>query len=122
MSNPKVSIVIPVYNTEVFVEEAVRSIMDQTLRDTEIIIINDGSTDTSLDIIQKLSEEDTRIQIYSQENQGLSATRNRGIALASGRYIYFMDSDDYLEPRPWRPVSINARRTTLILFSSTRIS
>lgn len=94
MSNPKVSIVIPVYNTEVFVEEAVRSIMDQTLRDTEIIIINDGSTDTSLDIIQKLSEEDTRIQIYSQENQGLSATRNRGIALASGRYIYFMDSDD----------------------------
>ena len=75
MSNPKVSIVIPVYNTEVFVEEAVRSIMDQTLRDTEIIIINDGSTDTSLDIIQKLSEEDTRIQIYSQENQGLSATR-----------------------------------------------
>lgn len=99
MSSPAVSVVIPVYNTEKFLEEAVRSIMNQTLRDTEIIIINDGSTDTSLDIIQKLSEEDIRIRIYSQENQGLSASRNRGITLASGRYIYFMDSDDYLEPK-----------------------
>lgn len=97
MQSTKVSVVIPVYNTEDFVEEAVRSIMNQTLRDIEIIIINDGSTDTSSDIIKKLSNEDTRIKIYSQENQGLSATRNRGISLATGRYIYFMDSDDYLE-------------------------
>lgn len=97
MQSTKVSVVIPVYNTEDFVEEAVRSIMNQTLRDIEIIIINDGSTDASSDIIQKLSNEDIRIRIYSQENQGLSATRNRGISLASGNYIYFMDSDDYLE-------------------------
>lgn len=98
MSNSMVSIIIPVYNTEEFVEEAVRSIMNQTLQDIEIIIINDGSTDNSLSIIRKLANEDDRIQIYSRENKGLSATRNQGIYLAKGKYLYFMDSDDYLEP------------------------
>ena len=98
MSNSMVSIIIPVYNTEEFVEEAVRSIMNQTLQDIEIIIINDGSTDNSLSIIRKLANEDDRIQIYSRENKGLSATRNQGIYIAKGKYQKFMDSDDYLEP------------------------
>ena len=98
MSNSMVSIIIPVYNTEEFVEEAVRSIMNQTLQDIEIIIINDGSTDNSLSIIRKLANEDYRIQVYSRGNQGPSATRNQGISIAKGKYLYFMDSDDYLEP------------------------
>ncbi|KKB48864.1 hypothetical protein HMPREF1535_04093 [Parabacteroides goldsteinii DSM 19448 = WAL 12034] len=98
MSNSMVSIIIPVYNTEEFVEEAVRSIMNQTLQDIEIIIINDGSTDNSLSIIRKLANEDDRIQVYSRGNQGPSATRNQGISIAKGKYLYFMDSDDYLEP------------------------
>ena len=98
MKSPKVSVIIPVDNTENYVEKAVKSIMDQTLKNIEIIIINDGSTDNSLSVIQKLAYEDDRIQVYSKENQGPSTTRNQGISIAKGKYLYFMDSDDYLEP------------------------
>ena len=97
--HPKVSVIIPVYNTEAFVKEAITSIMRQTLSEIEIIIINDGSTNKSLQIINHLAEQDQRIKVYSQNNQGLSSTRNRGIKLASGSYIYFMDSDDFLESK-----------------------
>ena len=93
----KVSVVIPVYNTEKYVREAVESIMNQTLRELEIIIINDGFTDNSLQVVEELAAADSRIQVYSQSNQGLSMARNAGIAHAHGRYIYFMDSDDLLE-------------------------
>ena len=93
----KVSVVIPVYNTEKYVREAVESIMNQTLRELEIIIINDGSTDNSLQVVEELAAADSRIQVYSQTNQGLSMARNAGITHAHGRYIYFMDSDDLLE-------------------------
>ena len=93
----KVSVVIPVYNTEKYVREAVESIMNQTLRELEIIIINDGSTDNSLQVVEELAAADSRIQVYSQTNQGGSVARNAGIARAYGKYIYFMDSDDLLE-------------------------
>lgn len=93
----KVSIIMPVYNTELYLRKAVESICSQTLQEIEIIIINDGSTDNSLTIAEKLAKKDSRIKIYSQENQGLSITRNNGISCASGEYIYLMDSDDYLE-------------------------
>ncbi|MFT0202650.1 glycosyltransferase [Bacteroides thetaiotaomicron] len=93
----KVSVVIPVYNTEKYVREAVESIMNQTLRELEIIIINDGSTDNSLQVVEELAAADSRIQVYSQANQGGSVARNAGIARAYGKYIYFMDSDDLLE-------------------------
>ncbi len=96
INHPKVSVIIPVYNTEAYVEEAVRSIMNQTLRDIEIIIIDDGSTDNSLSVIKGLSCEDDRIRFHLQTNQGLSNTRNYGIKIASGEYIYIMDSDDIL--------------------------
>lgn len=98
MSSPKISIIIPVFNTEKYVKEAVESIMNQTLREIEIIIINDGSTDNSLEVVKELALSDARIRVHSQKNQGLSLSRNRGISLASGTYLYFMDSDDYLEP------------------------
>ncbi|NDV65184.1 glycosyltransferase [Bacteroides sp. 224] len=94
---PKVSIIIPVYNTQDYVKQAVDSIIHQTLQDIEIIIVNDGSTDDSFKILQELASTDKRIKLYSQENQGLSNTRNRGIEVASGDYIYFMDSDDLLD-------------------------
>lgn len=93
---PKVSVIIPVYNTEAYVEEAVRSIMNQTLRDIEIILIDDGSTDNSLSVIEELANDDARIKFHTQTNQGVSNTRNYGIEIASGEYIHFMDSDDIL--------------------------
>ncbi|MDD2250514.1 MAG: glycosyltransferase [Candidatus Cloacimonetes bacterium] len=97
INKPKVSVIIPVYNTETYVEEAMCSIMNQTLRDIEIIIIDDGSTDNSLSVIRKVASEDNRIQYFSQSNKGQSVARNVGIEKATGEYIYFMDSDDFLE-------------------------
>ena len=74
MNNPKVSVIIPVYNTEQYVQQTVESIVQQTLQDIEIIIINDGSTDNSLAMINLLAKKDQRINVYSQANQGLSVT------------------------------------------------
>lgn len=121
MAFPKVSIIIPVYNTEKYVEEAVRSIMNQTLKEIEIIIINDGSTDNSLTIIQKLAKEDPRIQIYSQKNEGQSISRNKGLKIAKGDYIYFMDSDDYLEADALNQCYIQSKihQTDFIFFDAT---
>lgn len=96
-NNIKVSVIIPVYNTEKYIRDAVESIIKQTLKELEIIIINDGSTDNSLQIIEELSNIDNRIFMYSQSNLGLSMARNAGILRAQGKYIYFMDSDDILE-------------------------
>lgn len=92
----KVSVVMPVYNTAHFVGEAVESVLNQTFKDFELIIINDGSTDNSLVIIDDLKLRDSRIVIISQDNAGLSAARNRGIELAQGEFIFFMDSDDLI--------------------------
>lgn len=94
---PKVSVIIPIYNTALYLEECLNSIINQTLEEIQIICINDGSTDNSLSIMLKYASRDTRIQIHSQHNQGLSAARNKGLAMAIAPYVYFMDSDDILE-------------------------
>ena len=91
-----ISVIIPVYNTAAYLYDAVTSIMNQSLKEIEIIIIDDGSTDNSLDIMSQLADKDSRISIYSQKNQGQSIARNLGLSKAKGKYIYFMDSDDYL--------------------------
>ena len=96
MENPKVSVIIPVYNTEEYVAEAISSIINQTISELEIIVINDGSTDNSLRILEELAARDDRIQVYSQENSGQAVARNFGLNKAKGKYIYFMDSDDLL--------------------------
>ncbi len=96
-SSPKVSIIIPVYNTVDFVREAVESILNQTLQNLEVITVNDGSTDGTLEVLQSLAFEDSRVKVLSQKNQGQSVARNEGIKLASGKYLYFMDSDDFLK-------------------------
>lgn len=92
-----VSVVIPVYNTEQYLDETLASITGQTLADLEIICINDGSKDASLEILKSWADRDPRIAVYTQPNLGLSVTRNHGIELAHGEYLYFMDSDDILE-------------------------
>lgn len=91
---PIVSIIVPVYNTEQYVAEALESLLNQTYKDIEIICINDGSTDNSLKIIEDFAKKDNRIKVFSQENKGLPATKNVGISLANGKYLNFVDSDD----------------------------
>lgn len=93
----KISVIIPVFNVEKYLEECLDSVSNQTYENLEIICINDGSTDGSLDILEKYSKNDSRIRIISQNNQGLGATRNNGLKIATGDYIYFIDSDDYID-------------------------
>lgn len=95
--SPKVSVVIPVYNTASYLREALNSICNQTLKELEIILLNDGSTDDSMHIIQEYAARDSRIQYHSQANQGPSAARNKAMEYATGKYLYFMDSDDILD-------------------------
>ena len=97
MNAPKVSVIIPVYNTEEYIGETLNSIINQTLKDIEIIVINDGSTDNSLHIINEYAQRDSRITVFTQANQGQSIARNFGILKACGDYLYFMDSDDLLD-------------------------
>lgn len=92
-----VSVIIPVYNTEKYLESCLDSIVNQELNNYEIIIINDGSTDNSSEIAKKYANNYSFILYFEQDNKGLAATRNLGIERASGKYIYFMDSDDLLE-------------------------
>jgi glycosyltransferase involved in cell wall biosynthesis len=95
--NKKVTAVVCVYNTEEYLARCLESIVNQTLRDIEIIIINDGSTDNGIDIIRRFEEEDKRIIVFDIENHGVSHARNMGLLNATGDYIIFVDSDDYLE-------------------------
>lgn len=94
---PKVSVVIPVYNVERYLGECLDSILGQTLKEIEVICVNDGSTDGSMEILREKAGKDNRITLMNQENAGASAARNNGVKKASGKYLYFMDSDDILE-------------------------
>lgn len=91
---PKVSVIIPVYNGEKQIEQCIRSLQDQTMQDLEIICVDDGSTDSTSQIIQQLQKEDTRIKYLNQNNSGAGIARNLGIDNATGEYIGFIDSDD----------------------------
>ena len=95
---PKVSLIIPVYNTEKFLERALKSVEKQTFKYFETIIINDGSTDKSAEIIERFAQNNENVTVINQKNQGLSAARNAGIKKAKGEYIAFLDSDDFLMP------------------------
>ncbi|MGH2644923.1 MAG: glycosyltransferase family 2 protein, partial [Chitinophagaceae bacterium] len=96
MEKVKVSVVIPVYNTQDYVTETLENIIKQTLTETEILVIDDGSTDESYQIIESIAQKDERIHLYKQKNKGQGAARNLGMKYAKGEYIYFMDSDDLL--------------------------
>ena len=95
----KVSVIIAVYNTERFLKQCMDSIVNQTLRDIEIICVNDGSTDDSLMILNKYAESDDRVLVYTKENEGLggASARNYGLERAQGEYISILDSDDFFE-------------------------
>ena len=92
-----ISVIVPVYNVEEYLEECLNSILVQTYTNLEILIVNDGSTDNSLEILQEFSQRDSRITIFTKENGGLSSARNLAIDEAKGEYFTFIDSDDYIE-------------------------
>lgn len=92
-----ISVIIPVYNVEEYLRECVDSVLNQTYGNFEIILVNDGSTDSSGEICDEYVEKDSRVTVIHQKNGGPSITRNTGIENANGKYIYFLDSDDYIE-------------------------
>lgn len=94
---PVISVIVPAYNVEKYIRECLVSLVEQTFRDIEIVVVNDGSTDKTAEIIDEFARKDNRIKVITQENQGLSAARNRGIEQARGEYISFVDSDDWVD-------------------------
>lgn len=94
-----VSVIIPIYNTESYLEKCLESIRNQTYANIEVIMVDDGSTDSSKIIANVFVEKDSRFHLFSQRNAGVSAARNYGLDLAQGEYILFVDSDDWLEPQ-----------------------
>ena len=98
MGNELISVIIPVYNAERYLASCLDSVLSQSYRNLEVIIINDGSSDYSLKVAEGYAEKDDRIRVYSFENEGLSEARNRGLSVATGDFITFVDSDDMLTP------------------------
>lgn len=108
---PKISVIIPCYNTAKYLEKCLKSLINQTLKEIEIICINDGSTDNSLKILKKYTILDNRIKILTQDNQGQSVARNKGIDIATGEYIGFVDSDDWIDLNFYEELYKTAKKT-----------
>ena len=98
-SGPKVSVIVPVYNSERYLQQCLDSIIEQTLKEIEVICVNDGSSDHSINILKDYAKRDPRFIIIDQENGGQSKARNAGLNRASGKYIAFVDSDDYISTK-----------------------
>lgn len=118
----KVSLIVPVYNVEAYIGKCLESCRAQTLRDMEIICVDDGSTDNSGAILDLFALEDSRVTVIHKENGGLSSARNAGMKIAKGQWIMFLDSDDYLEPNACERVWIESQEeeTEIVVFG-TRI-
>lgn len=116
---PKVSVIIPVYNVEPYLRQCIDSVIGQTLKDIEIILVDDGSTDNSGIICDDYATYDNRIRVIHKQNEGLSAARNDGIEAASAPFVMFVDSDDWVEPQfcevPYKTAIVND--ADLVLFS-----
>lgn len=101
---PKISVIIPVYNQERFLSKCLDSVLNQDLEDIEIICVDDGSTDSTYSILQSYASKDARVKILRQENKFAGSARNLGLSVASGEYIHFLDSDDYLFPNIYKKI------------------
>lgn len=109
--NVKVSVIIPVYNTEKYIAQCIESLLCQTLKECEFIFIDDGSKDRSKEIIQAYKKNDSRIKLLIQHNQGVSIARNNGLSIATGEYIGFVDSDDYIEKDMYQVLYTSAKNS-----------
>ena len=95
---PSISVVLAVYNAEKTLQRCLDSILSQQFRDFEVIAINDGSQDGSMDILKELAARDTRVRVFEQKNRGVAATRQKGHDLAEGKYLIHIDADDWIDP------------------------
>jgi glycosyltransferase involved in cell wall biosynthesis len=123
MNNPKISIIVPVYNVQKYLIQCLDSLKNQSYSDIEIICINDGSTDNSIHILKKYGENDSRFRVYEQNNLGVSSARNKGIEVASGEYIMFVDSDDWIDHKTCE-TTLNimiSKQTDVVLFNYIRV-
>lgn len=109
----KVSVIIPVYNGEKYIEKCINSLLSQTLTEMEFIFINDGSNDKTKEIIEKYKTKDKRIKLYNKENGGQGSARNLGIKKCQGEYIAFLDSDDYVENNMYEILYSRAKKDNL---------
>ena len=114
---PLISVIIPVYNASNYLHSCVQSLLNQTFKDFEIILINDGSKDNSLEICNLFKQKDERVVVFTQPNSGVGRARNKGIELAKGKYIVFVDSDDVAKPTLLEKLSENIRDFDYVLAS-----
>lgn len=106
-----ISVIVPVYNAEKFIKRCIDSILCQTYKDFELILINDGSKDNSYGILQDYEKTDVRIKLYNQDNQGVSSARNKGLEIAKGDYVLFIDSDDWIESNMFEILINNIKKS-----------
>lgn len=104
----EISVILPVYNSQKYLKECLESILNQSFKDIEVLCINDGSTDKSLEILKEY-ETDERITVIDQENMGVAKTRNKALKMVKGNYVYFMDSDDYLDSNAFKKLYDNLK-------------
>lgn len=117
----KISVIIPIYNVERYIEQCLVSILEQSYRNLEIILVNDGTKDNSMKVIEKYLS-DFRIKIVNKENGGLSSARNAGLDIATGEYISFVDSDDWIEKDLYKTLYNNIENEDIILFEYLSVS
>ncbi len=118
---PLFSIIVPIYNTEKYLSRCIESILEQTFTDFELILVDDGSTDSSYSICQNYAKDDSRIKVIHKENGGVSSARNIGLEYAKGVYLWFVDSDDYIKPTALVDLSVKVlnESSDLVIFNTT---
>lgn len=119
-----ITVVVPVYNAAEKLSRCIESVLSQTYQDFELILIDDGSSDDSFSVCNKFAEKDKRIRAYTQKNHGVSVTRNRGIQLARGKYVQFIDSDDSIAPEMLEQMldAMESRQADMVICGSTEVS
>lgn len=124
MIDKKISIIVPIYNAGEPLEQCIESIINQTYKNIEVILVNDGSTDQSLDICRRWEAKDARIIVIDKQNGGLASSRNAGLEKSSGEYIGFVDHDDYIEPNMYEEMlnDMNNHNADIVMCSSIGIN
>lgn len=123
MQKGKISIIVPIYNSENDLDQCIESIVNQTYKNLEIILVNDGSTDNSVNICKNWEANDSRIILIDKQNEGVAKTRNEGLKIATGDYIGFVDHDDFIEPEMYKTmlVDMEEHNADIVMCSSTGI-